>query len=72
MIGSRLTLHIETQPDGHGIAGQLRDPRGAEHQFTGWLGLLTLLEEARLAVAADRAGGPDNHERGRREHETDR
>jgi hypothetical protein len=32
------------------IAGRLYDERGDEHRFSGWLGLLTLLESARRSA----------------------
>jgi hypothetical protein len=53
MTSSPLTLHIEARPEGERIAGRLRDGGGIEHQFTGWLGLLTLLEQARLTLATE-------------------
>jgi hypothetical protein len=48
----RLTLRLEP---GHGepIAGWLCDERGDERHFAGWLGLLTLLEQARLMVTRE-------------------
>jgi hypothetical protein len=55
-----ITLHIEPPSDGHLIAGRLCDGRGEEQRFTGWLGLLTLLEQARAAMAADRSAGPND------------
>jgi hypothetical protein len=42
----RLTLELRSE--GAGVAGSLYDEHGAQHRFTGWLGLLTLLEAARL------------------------
>jgi hypothetical protein len=50
-----LTLRLEPHADRQLIAGWVVDERGYEHYFSTWLGLLTLLEHARL-VAAD--GGP--------------
>jgi len=58
MTSNPLTLHIEPRPDGVGIAGRLSDGHGEEHQFSGWLGLLSLLEEARLNLAADSGDSP--------------
>ena len=58
MRSNRLTLHIEPRPEGDGIAGQVCDGIGEERHFTGWLGLLSLLEEARQAVVAERAIDP--------------
>jgi hypothetical protein len=58
VTSNRLTLEIEPRPDGQGIAGRLCDGTGEEHHFTGWLGLVSLLEEARLAVVSERPSGP--------------
>jgi hypothetical protein len=58
MTSKPLTVHIEPRPDGEVIAGRLCDGHGEEHQFTGWLGLLSLLEEARLAVVAEPPARP--------------
>ena len=59
-----LTLSLEPSDVGEPIAGSLRDERGDEHRFTGWLGLLTLLEQAQPRganepelAAADAASG---------------
>jgi len=60
MTRNTLTLQIEPRPDGDGIAGRLLDGCGEEHQFDGWLGLLSLLEEARMATSTNRNGGPDD------------
>jgi hypothetical protein len=43
-----LRLSIELRPSGAGLRGSLYDEGGTEHEFAGWLGLLTLLEAARL------------------------
>ena len=43
-----LRLALELRPCGAALAGSLYDERGDEHAFTGWLGLLTLLEAACL------------------------
>ena len=43
-----LCLSLELRPCGAALAGSLRDERGEEHAFTGWLGLITLLEAARV------------------------
>ena len=43
-----LWLALELRAEGAGIAGSVRDELGAEHPFTGWLELLSLLEAARL------------------------
>ena len=42
-----LRLSLELRPTGAAVSGSLVDEGGTEHPFTGWLGLLTLLE-ARL------------------------
>jgi hypothetical protein len=41
-------LALELRSEGAGIAGSVRDELGAEHPFTGWLELLSLLEAARI------------------------
>jgi hypothetical protein len=46
--GRSLTLRLESHPDDQPIAGWICDERGQEQYFAGWLGLLTLLEQARL------------------------
>jgi hypothetical protein len=53
VTSNQLTLQIEPRPDCDGIAGRLRNGNGEEHRFTGWLGRLTLLEQARLKAASD-------------------
>jgi hypothetical protein len=53
-----LRLALELRGDGAGVAGSLRDELGARHPFTGWLGLLTLLEAARLRSRDARPGPP--------------
>jgi hypothetical protein len=50
-----LTIRLEPHADDQPIAGWIRDERGDEQYFAGWLELLTLLERARLVAA----GGPD-------------
>lgn len=47
------TLSFEPPDDGEPIAGSLCDERGTEHRFAGWLGLLTLLEQARPMSARE-------------------
>jgi len=49
MTANCLTLRLEPLANSELIAGSLCDERGTEHHFAGWLGLLTLLEQARLA-----------------------
>ena len=51
----RLTLSLEPPGDGELITGWLCDERGEERQFTSWLGLLSLLEQARLTVTTNRS-----------------
>jgi hypothetical protein len=48
-----LTLRLEPKADSRLISGWLCDQRGDEHYFAGWLGLLTLLEEARLMATSE-------------------
>jgi hypothetical protein len=55
-----LILRLEPSADGARIAGCLRDERGNEHHFTGWLGLLTLLEQARVTGAYEAHQGVDD------------
>ena len=43
-------LSLELRPAGAALSGSLYDERGDEHAFVGWLGLLTLLEAARVRV----------------------
>jgi hypothetical protein len=62
-----LTLRLKPHPDGQSIAGWVVDGRGAEQYFAGWLGLLTLLEQARLAAACERQHGGCHEGTGRRE-----
>ena len=47
-----LRMALELRRDGARISGLLRDERGTEHPFGGWLGLLSLLD------AADQARPP--------------
>jgi hypothetical protein len=43
-------LNVELFPSGGGLYGRLTDETGTARPFTGWLGLLTLLEAARVAT----------------------
>ena len=43
-----LRLSLELRPQGIALSGSLYDEHGEEHAFSGWLGLLTLLEAARV------------------------
>jgi hypothetical protein len=62
-----LTLRLRPHPDGQSIAGWVVDEHGDEHYFAGWLGLLTLLEQARLGAACRRQHGGGHQGTGRRE-----
>jgi hypothetical protein len=46
-----LRLAVELRGDAGGLAGRLVDEHGAAHAFAGWLGLLTLLQDAQARVA---------------------
>jgi hypothetical protein len=71
VTSNRLTLHIESRPDAERIAGRLCDGCGEEHRFSGWLGLLTLLEQARRETVAAGPALPKGREDERRQgHET--
>jgi hypothetical protein len=48
-----LRLSLELRPGGTAPCGSLRDERGTEHEFIGWLGLLTLLEDAHVRAQPD-------------------
>ena len=52
-----LRFELEIRPSGAAMAGSLYDEVGAEHAFTGWLGLLTLLESARARLQHDHDSG---------------
>jgi ketosteroid isomerase-like protein len=52
-----LTLRLEPFAKGELIAGSLCDEHGNEHPFAGWLGLLTLLEQARLGEVRETQAG---------------
>lgn len=67
----RLTLSLEPPGDGEPIAGWLCDERGEERQFTGWLGLLSLLEQARLTVTHEPEQGASQAVRAPRETRTE-
>jgi hypothetical protein len=64
MTGNPLILHLESNADGDGIEGRLRDGCGEDHRFTGWLGLLSLLEQARLTVVPESPSGSGTSGRG--------
>jgi hypothetical protein len=51
-----LTLFLEPKPPGRQITGRLYDEHGEEHRFRSWLGLLTLLEAARIRANPQPAG----------------
>ena len=48
MADSRSLSLTMAPADGSRISGRLRDEHGAEHRFSSWLGLLSLLEAARV------------------------
>ena len=50
-----LRVAIELDPEGPGVAGSFIDEQGAKHAFAGWLGLLTLLEDARSRIGTEAA-----------------
>ena len=52
-MDASLRLTISQQADTSRIVGRLHDEQGAEHSFSSWLGLLSLLEAAR-----ERASSP--------------
>jgi hypothetical protein len=62
---ARRQLTLELDSDEAGRTGRLCDELGVEHRFSGWLGLLTLLEAARLRHqhAADRERDYDKEDR---------
>jgi hypothetical protein len=62
-----LTLRLEPHADRQLIAGWVVDERGYEHYFSTWLGLLTLLEHARLVAAEGAPHGAGQAGTGRRE-----
>jgi hypothetical protein len=45
-----LRMALELRREGARISGLLRDERGTEHRFSGWLGLLTLLDAAHRSL----------------------
>ena len=49
---SSLRLALHPGPDESRIAGRLYDERGERHDFSSWLGLLPLLENARLRASS--------------------
>jgi len=55
MESTPVKLELKLRAEGAALTGLLVDERGAEHAFSGWLGLLTLLEAAR-PQAAEPAG----------------
>ena len=50
-MDSSVRLTFSTQADPSRIVGRLHDEQGAEHSFSSWLGLLSLLQ-----AASERAG----------------
>jgi hypothetical protein len=55
--GPLLTLRLDPHADDRVIAGWISDEGGDEQYFAGWLGLLTLLEQARLRVTSEPQDG---------------
>jgi hypothetical protein len=55
-----LLLTLEPTPDDGRIAGRLCDEHGEGHDFACWLGLLALLEDARVRASSL----PDSDARG--------
>ena len=51
-----IRLSFSAQPDSRHVAGRLRDEQGAEHAFSSWLGLLSLLQAARARSSGSPAG----------------
>jgi hypothetical protein len=55
---SSLRLALEPGSDDRRIAGRLYDERGERHDFSSWLGLLTLLEHARVRANSPTVDAP--------------
>ena len=51
-----ITVRLDPEASGQVIAGWICDGGGDEHYFTGWLGLLTQLEQARQVAATEPEG----------------
>jgi hypothetical protein len=51
-VEASLRLTFSSQADPSRIVGRLHDEQGAEHSFSSWLGLLSLLQ-----AASERDGG---------------
>ena len=51
--GPLITVRLDPEASGQVIAGWIGDGGGDEHYFTGWLGLLTMLEQARQVATAE-------------------
>ena len=64
-MASPLSLRLVLAPeaDGDRIAGQLQDEHGHEHSFSSWLGLLSLLDAARVRTAPTPEPGRDRPRR---------
>jgi hypothetical protein len=50
-------LALELRAEGAALSGSIVDERGTEQAFTGWLGLLTVLEAARVRVEQPAGAG---------------
>ena len=48
-----LRLRLTPAPDDQRIVGRLQVEDGTEHQFSSWLGLLSLLDQARARAKDD-------------------
>jgi hypothetical protein len=55
-MATNCLLALEPHADGASRGGSLGDERGDERYYTGWLELLTLLEEARSEGASEPRG----------------
>ena len=53
-----LRLRLEPASDDRRIAGRLYDGRGERHDFSSWLELLTLLEDARVKANSPTVDAP--------------
>src|ERR1700736_6437901 len=63
-----LRLSLDQNSGDDRMVGRLCDERGAEHAFQSWLGLLTLLEHARVRASSV----PDRHATGEQGTKRDR
>lgn len=54
--GPLITLRLDPEASDQVIAGWIGDEGGDEHYFTGWLALLTLLEQSRQVAVVEPDG----------------